>query len=74
VLLRIDDAQALDRLEPAVPRLGDVHVHSRVVQAGHRLRVASRGPSTGRAGPLRQRATPSLSTTWSRSWHERGEW
>ena len=34
-LLRIDGAEALDDLEMAVARLGDVHVHAHVVLAGH---------------------------------------
>src|SRR5438034_8553019 len=34
-LLRIDRSQALDDLETAAARLGDVHVHAHVVLAGH---------------------------------------
>ena len=41
-LLRIDRAEALDDLEPAVARLGDVHVHAHVVLAGHHRRRAAR--------------------------------
>ena len=41
-LLRIDDPQALDDLQITVARLGDVHVHSNMMLAGHHFRRTTR--------------------------------